>query len=212
MTALRAIGVLGGSFNPPHVGHLVIASDAAAAVDLEQVLFVPAAAPPHKDVADDVPAAVRLEMTRLAVDDDERFAASGVEIELGLRFTSDTLAALAARRRGRELVFVGGSDTLLQFETWHQPDLILERARFVVAPRPGDAPAAIERAVARWGRDRVTILPSVAIGVSSSMVRARVRAGRPISYLVPRAVERFIEERGLYRSPSGQPSPVAAGS
>ncbi len=212
MTALRAIGVLGGSFNPPHVGHLAIASDAAAALDLEQVLFVPAAAPPHKDVADDVPAAVRLEMTRLAVDDDERFATSAVEIELGLRFTSDTLAALAARRPGHELVFIGGSDTLLQLETWHEPGAILERARLVVAPRPGDAPAAIERAVARWGRGRATILPSVAIDISSSMVRARVRAGRPIRYLVPPAVERFIEERGLYRSPSTHPSPAAAGS
>ena len=212
MTALRAIGVLGGSFNPPHVGHLAIASDAAAALDLEQVLFVPAAAPPHKDVADDVPAAVRLEMTRLAVADDERFATSGIEIELGLRFTIDTLTALAARRPGRELVFIGGSDVLLQLDTWHEPDAILAAARLVVAPRPGDDPAAIGRAVARWGRDRATILPSVAVDVSSSMVRARVRAGRPIRYLVPRPVERFIGERGLYRSPAGRQAPTAAGS
>ena len=212
MTALRAIGVLGGSFNPPHIGHLAIASDAAAALDLEQVLFVPAAAPPHKDVADDVPAAVRLEMTRLAVDGDERFATSAVEIELGLRFTSDTLAALAARRADRELVFIGGSDTLLQLETWHEPDAILARARLAVAARPGDAPAAIARTVARWGSDRVTILPSVAIDLSSSMVRARVRAGRPIRYLVPRPVERFIAERGLYRSPSARPSAAVASS
>ncbi len=212
MTALRAIGVLGGSFNPPHVGHLAIASDAAAALDLEQVLFVPAAAPPHKDVADEVPAAVRLEMTRLAVDGDERFAASAVEIELGLRFTSDTLAALAARRPGRELVFIGGSDVLLQLESWHQPEAILAQARLVIAPRPGDSTAAIARAVARWGRDRATVLPSVVIDLSSSMVRARVRAGRPIRYLVPRAVERFIGERALYRSASGRPSPAAAGS
>jgi len=212
VTALQAIGVLGGSFNPPHVGHLAVASDAAAALELEQVLFVPAAAPPHKEVADDVPAAVRLEMTRLAVDDDERFAASGVEIELGLRFTSDTLAALAARLPGRELVFIGGSDTLLQLATWHEPEAILERARLVVALRPGDEQTAVERAVARWGRDRVTMLPSVAIDVSSSMVRARVRAGRPVRYLVPRSVERFIEERGLYRSPAGQLSSMPAGA
>jgi nicotinate-nucleotide adenylyltransferase len=212
VTVLRAIGVLGGSFNPPHLGHLAIASDAAAALDLEQVLFVPAAAPPHKEVADDVPAAVRLEMTRLAVADDERFAASGVEIELGLRFTSDTLAALAGRHPGRELVFIGGSDTLLQLAAWHEPEAILERARLVVALRPGDTPAAVEQAVARWGRDRVTILPSVAIDVSSSMVRARVRAGRPVRYLVPRTVERFIVERGLYRAAAGQPSTTAAGA
>ena len=106
---------------------------------------MPAAAPPHKDIADDVPAAVRLEMTRLAVEGDERFSVSAAEIELGLRFTSDTLAELPARHPDRQLVFIGGSDTLLQFATWHEPGAILELARLVVAPRPGDDPPAIER-------------------------------------------------------------------
>jgi len=198
----RAIGVLGGSFNPPHIGHLAIASDACALLDLEQVLFVPAAAPPHKDIADEVPPAVRLEMTRLAIAGDERFAASEAEIELGLRFTSDTLAELAARHRGRELVFIGGSDTLLQFGAWHEPATILELARLAVAPRPGDDPRAIEQAAARWGGGRVVVLSSVSLGVSSSMIRCRVAAGRPIRYLVPGAVERFIAERGLYRPTS----------
>jgi len=195
----RAIGVLGGSFNPPHVGHLAIASDACAQLDLEQVLFVPAAAPPHKDIAGEVPAAVRLEMTRLAVAGDERFAVSEAEVELGLRFTSDTLAEIAARHRGRELVFIGGSDTLLQFGAWHEPATILELARLAVAPRPGDDPRAIEQAAARWPAGRVVVLSSVSLGVSSSMIRCRVAAGRPIRYLVPAAVERFIAERRLYR-------------
>ena len=110
MAVSRAIGVLGGSFNPPHLGHLAIASDACSQLDLEQVVFVPAAAPPHKDIADDVPAGVRLEMTHLAVAADERFGVSSVEIDLGLRFTSDTLAELQHRHGGAPLVFIAGSD------------------------------------------------------------------------------------------------------
>ena len=196
----RPVGVLGGSFNPPHVGHLAIASDACAQFGLDEVVFVPAGAPPHKDIADDVPAAVRLAMTRLAVEGDERFSVSSAEIDLGLRFTSDTLAEFRRRYPDRPLTFIAGSDTLLSFATWHEPAAILDLARLVVAPRPGDDLAAVAREAARWGAERVFVMPSVAIGVSSSMVRERVRAGRPIRYLVPRAVERFICDEGLYRS------------
>jgi nicotinate-nucleotide adenylyltransferase len=194
-----AIGVLGGSFNPPHLGHLVIASDACAQLGLDQVVFVPAAAPPHKQIADDVPAGVRLEMTRLAVDGDERFSVSAAEIDLGLRFTSDTLVELQRRHAGKPLAFIAGSDTLLTFETWHEPATILELALLVVALRPGDERRAVERAAARWGAGKVVVLSSVAVGVSSSMIRERVRAGRPIRYLVPPAVERFIDTHRLYR-------------
>jgi nicotinate-nucleotide adenylyltransferase len=199
----RPVGVLGGSFNPPHVGHLAIASDACAQFGLEQVVFVPAGAPPHKDIADDVPGAVRLAMTRLAVAGDDRFSVSSAEIDLGLRFTSDTLAEFRRRNPNRPLTFIAGSDTLLSFATWHEPEAILELARLVVAPRPGDDLAAVAREAARWGAGKVVVMPSVAMGVSSSMVRERVRAGRPIRYLVPRAVERFICDEGLYRS--GEP-------
>lgn len=199
MAASRAIGVLGGSFNPPHLGHLAIASDACSQLGLDEVVFVPAAAPPHKDIADDVPAGVRLEMTRLAVEGDERFSVSPVEIDLGLRFTSDTLAELHRRHPGRALAFIAGSDALLQFATWHEPATILDLALLAVAPRPGDDPAAVEVAAARWGAGRVVVLSSVAIGVSSSAIRERIRAGRPVRYLVPGPVERFIADHGLYR-------------
>jgi nicotinate-nucleotide adenylyltransferase len=196
----RAIGVLGGSFNPPHLGHLAIAADACSQLDLEQVVFVPAGAPPHKDIADNVPAAVRLEMTRLAVAGDERFSVSAVEIDLGLRFTSDTLAELHRRHAGRALAFIAGSDALLQFATWHEPATILDLALLAVAPRPGDDLHAVQAAAARWGAGRVVVLSSVTIGVSSSMIRGRVRAGQPIRYLVPPAVAGFIADSGLYHA------------
>ena len=194
----RALGVLGGSFNPPHLGHLVIASELCARLDLERVLFVPAAAPPHKRIDDGVDAADRLAMTRLATADDERFATSAVEIELGLRFTVDTLAELRRRHEGRELVFIVGSDTLLQLDSWHEPERVLSLATVAVAHRPGDDPAAVAAAVERWGARRVRLVPAVGVDVSSSGVRERVRAGLPIRYLVPAAVEGFIAERGLY--------------
>jgi nicotinate-nucleotide adenylyltransferase len=192
------LGVIGGSFDPPHLGHLVIASEAHARLGLERVLFVPAAAPPHKDLVQRTAAGVRLEMTALAVADDIRFVESGLEIERGLVYTSATLTAVAERFPGRELVFIMGSDSLLQFDTWHDPHAILESCTLAVAPRPGDD-REVAAAAARWGAERVTILDAPLVGVSSSQIRARVSEGLPIRYLVPNAVEEFIVERRLYR-------------
>ncbi|MCX6362883.1 MAG: nicotinate-nucleotide adenylyltransferase [Actinobacteria bacterium] len=192
------LGVIGGSFDPPHVGHLVIASEGHARLGLERVLFLPAAAPPHKDLERRTAADVRLEMTALAVADDMRFVESGLEIERGLVYTRDTLSAVAERFPGRDLVFIMGSDSLLQLHTWHDPDAILELCTLAVAPRPGDDLAAVAAAVARWGAGRITVLEAPLVGVASSQIRARVAAGLPIRYLVPHAVETFIAERGLY--------------
>lgn len=193
------LGVLGGSFDPPHLGHLAIASEAFHAKQLERVLFVPAAAPPHKGEGERTAAATRLELTSLAIEGDPRFATSGVEIDRGLVFTADTLHALAQQYAGHDLVFIMGSDSLLQLETWHEPDDLLSICTLAVASRPGDDPAAIAGAVSRWGPGRVSQLDAPALDLSSSGIRARVRRGRPISYLVPRRVERYILESGLYR-------------
>lgn len=194
------LGVLGGSFDPPHLGHLVIASEACARRGLERVLFTPAAAPPHKIAEQSTPAAVRLEMTALAIADDQRFAISEVEVERGLVYTCDTMAAVAADHPGHDLVFIMGSDSLLQFATWHDPDGLLALCSLAVALRPGDDLAAVSLAAARWGAGRVSVLEAPLIGVSSSGVRARVAAGQPIRYLVPPAVETLVREHGLYGS------------
>jgi nicotinate-nucleotide adenylyltransferase len=194
------LGVIGGSFDPPHLGHLVIASEAHARLGLEHVLFVPAAAPPHKDLEQRTTANVRLDMTALAVAEDMHFVESGLEIERGLSFTSDMLSAVGERFPGRDLVFIMGSDSLLQFGTWHDTDAILARCTVAVAPRLGDDPALVAAAAVRWGSTRITVLDAPPIGVSSSQIRARVAAGRPIRYLVPGAVEEFIVQHGLYRS------------
>jgi nicotinate-nucleotide adenylyltransferase len=204
-----AIGVLGGSFNPPHLGHLVIASEACAQLGLERVLFVVSATPPHKRVADQVPAATRLELARLAVEDDPRFAASAIEIEREIVYTADTLRALGELFPGRRLVFIMGSDSFIQFGTWRRPEAILRLAHLAVAPRPGDDRAAIAAGVAQWGAEHVTVLDSVSIGISSSLVRERVRRGLPIRYLVPDTVVAAVTRLKLYREarPAGDAAP-----
>jgi nicotinate-nucleotide adenylyltransferase len=199
MATPARLGVMGGSFDPPHIAHLAIASEAFHTLGLERVLFVPAAAPPHKGGGERTPAGLRLEMTSLALDDDLRFTASGIEIERGLVYTADTLRALDTRYAGHELVFIMGSDSLLQLETWHEPQELLSLCSLAVAPRPGDSPEAIAAAAARWGDYQVTVLDVPALAVSSSDVRARVALRRPIRYLVPHRVEQYIQETGLYR-------------
>ena len=198
-TVQPRLGILGGSFDPPHVAHLAIASEACHALHLERVLFVPAAAPPHKGTEERTSAAVRLELTSLAVDDDLRFTVSGIEIERGLVYTVDTLRAVDERYADHDLVFIMGSDSLLQLESWHQPEELLSLCSLAVAPRPGDAPEAIAAAAARWGDYQVQVLDVPLLDVSSSSVRERAAQGRPIRYLVPRRVEQYIQETGLYR-------------
>jgi len=193
------LGVLGGSFDPPHVAHLAIASEACHTLGLERVLFVPAAAPPHKGTGERTSAEVRLELTSLAIDDDLRFTASGIEIERGLVYTADTLRALNERYADHELVFIMGSDSLVQLESWHDPEQLLAQCSLAVAPRPGDSPEAIAGAAARWGPYQVTVLDVPLLAVSSTDIRERVARRRPIRYLVSHRVEQYILETGLYR-------------
>jgi nicotinate-nucleotide adenylyltransferase len=193
--------VLGGSFDPPHIAHLAIASEACARLGLERVVFVPAASPPHKDPARATPVELRLEMTELAVEGDLRFVESSLEVERDLVYTRDMLDAIAARFPGRDLYFVMGSDSLEQLDTWLDPFGILDRATLAVAPRHGDAEEVIRRARDQWSTDRIVLVEAPHLALSSTMVRRRVATGLPIRYLVPAAVEELIRERGLYRQP-----------
>jgi nicotinate-nucleotide adenylyltransferase len=195
------IGLFGGSFNPPHLGHLVVASDICAQLGLARVVFMPAAMPPHKVIEDDVPATTRLAMTKLAIAGDQRFTASALEVDEGFRYTVETVTEFHARNADAEIFFIVGSDSLLQFEHWHQPEAILAICRLAVAPRPGDEAQAIKAAAEQWGRGAVSVLPTTAVDISSSEIRGRLRLGMPITYLVPATVEAFIDEHGLYVHP-----------
>ncbi len=194
----RRLGVLGGSFNPPHIGHLLIASVACAQLGLERTVFVPAAVPPHKAVAEEVAAPVRFALTEAATAEDMRFTVSAVEIDRDLSYTRDVLVALRERYADTDFVFLMGSDSLLQFGSWRDPRGILALAALGVAPRPGDDLAQVTAAVEQWGPDGVTMLDMPPVGVSSTDVRRRVREHLPIRYLVPRAVEDLIIMHGLY--------------
>lgn len=198
MQPARRLGVLGGSFNPPHLGHLMVASVACGQLGLERVVFVPAATPPHKVVADHTPAGLRFALTEAATAEDARFTVSAVEMDLDLAYTSDVLEALHERYAGAAFVFLMGSDSLLQFGSWREPEVILEQASLAVARRPADALEEVTAAARRWGEDRVSVLDTPLVGISSTDVRRRVRERLPIRYLVPPVVEELIRRHRLF--------------
>jgi nicotinate-nucleotide adenylyltransferase len=194
------IGVLGSAFNPPHLGHLALAQEALWQLGLDEVILVPTGTAPHKRIADDPGREQRLAMTRLAAADDSRFSVSTSEVEReGPSYTYETLEQLARERGDRELVFVMGADAAVGLESWREPRRVTEMARLAVARRAGisDADvAAVLRSLDAEGR--ATMLEMPQFGVSSSSVRERAAAGRPLRYLVPESVARFIEEKGIY--------------
>lgn len=201
------VGVFGGTFDPPHLGHLAAAEWARDQLELDRVVFVPAGTPPHKRDHSRSGAAARLAMTRLAVRGQAGFAVSDLEIRRrGPSFTVDTLRALAARDPRARWFLILGEDNLAEFDSWREPETILELATVVVALRPralSNARVARHRVSgALRGRSRtgaVVTLDNPGIDLSSSAIRARARRGRSIRYLVPAAVDRYITRTKLYR-------------
>jgi nicotinate-nucleotide adenylyltransferase len=194
------LGILGSAFNPPHLGHLVLAQEARWQLGLERVLLMPTGVAPHKTIADDPGAEVRVEMARLAA-----AAADGVEVsDLELRregpsYTYATLEALS-EAEGGELVWLMGADAALALESWRRPERVVELARLAIAPRADVMRADLDAVLERLGVVDAATVEMPTVGVSSSAIRERVRAGRPIRHLVPDAVAGLIEERGLYGS------------
>ena len=198
--AAGGIGVLGSAFNPPHLGHLALAQEALWQLDLEEVVLVPTGQAPHKTIVDDPGRELRLAMTRLAAADDPRFSVSTLEVERdGPSYTYETLELLGRERGDRELVFVMGADAAVGLESWREPRRVTELARLAVARRAGISEADVAATMrAVDAAARVTMLEMPQFGVSSSAVRERAAAGRPLRYLVPESVARFIEEKGIY--------------
>jgi nicotinate-nucleotide adenylyltransferase len=194
------IGVLGSAFNPPHLGHLALAQEALWQLGLSEVLLMPAGEAPHKRIVDDPGREQRLAMTRLAAADDARFSVSTLEVERdGPSYTYETLELLAGERGDTELVFVMGADAAVGLESWRRPERVAELARLAVARRSGVSDAEVAAVVRSLGAaGRTTMLEMPQFGVSSSAVRERAAAGRPLRYLVPEPVARFIEEKGVY--------------
>ena len=193
------LGLYGGTFDPIHLGHLILAEACREACGLDRVWFVVAGAPPHKpggrtDVGH------RLEMARLAVAGNPSFEVSEIETRRpGPHYSVETLEAVARERPGDELFFLIGADSLVDLPHWREPAKILKLASLVVANRPGFEPPPLEVPADAKPIQRVTIPP---IGIASHEVRRRLFEGRSIRYQVPRAVEAYIEAHGLYRAGS----------
>jgi nicotinate-nucleotide adenylyltransferase len=194
------VGILGGAFNPPHIGHLVCAQEALVQLELERVVFMPVGVPPHREIDLDPGAETRLELVELAVADDERFEASRIELDREApSYTSDTLEQLAKDSPKDELFLILGGDQAAALASWHEPERVLERATVAVFERVSWSRNAIMIKIGRLpGAERVRYLDMPLIQVSSSAIRRRVREGLPIRYLVPDKVADYISSHDLY--------------
>ncbi|HEX4010796.1 MAG TPA: nicotinate-nucleotide adenylyltransferase [Solirubrobacteraceae bacterium] len=198
------LGILGGTFNPPHLGHLVCAQEAYRELRLDQVMLIPAGVPPHKPVDAEPGPEHRLELCRLAIRDDDRFTVSDLELRRdGPSYTVDTLDILSTHVPSNELFLILGADIAAGLPQWYRAERVLELATVAVAKRRGTPKEAVQRALGQLGAgDRATFFQMPRIGISSTMVRRRVRAGQPIRYFVPDGVVEYIERHGLYRGPA----------
>jgi nicotinate-nucleotide adenylyltransferase len=220
MTRASRVGIFGGTFNPIHLGHLRAAEELREALDLERVVFVPAAQPPHKggDAGGPIaPAAERLRWVRSAVEGYPRFEVDPLEIDRGgPSYSVDTLRAIGARTAPDLPVFALGCDAFAELDTWREPRTLFSLAHFAVMTRPpvrcgsladwlpecvrddvevsADGLSGRHRAAATW----IRLLPIFALDISSSEIRARIRAGRSVRFLVPEAVREAVERNPLY--------------
>jgi nicotinate-nucleotide adenylyltransferase len=194
------IGVFGGTFDPIHVGHLLLASELHFALQLDRVLFVPAARPPHKRDQELSPDADRLAMVRATVAEDIRFELSLIELDRdGPSYTADTIELLQQVHPRASLFFLMGEDSLRDLPTWRNPDRILAVAELGVAARPGvDVDLSDLFGILPSATGRVHLVPTPEISISSSDIRRRVEERRPIRYHVTPEVEAYIRANGLY--------------
>ena len=203
------VGILGGAFNPPHIGHLVCAQEAIGQLDLEKVVFVPTARPPHREIEQDPGIEVRVELCEAAIAGDDRFQLSRIELDReGPSYTVDTLREMHKASPGDELFLLMGGDQAAALSDWHEPEEVLKLAVVAAVERVGHSRNAISIKLGRLkGARDVVVLAMPVMQVSSSLVRRRVADGKPIRYLVPDRVEEYIRERNLYGAPT--PAPAA---
>lgn len=202
--AEKKIGIIGGSFDPIHIGHLIIAQDAAERLELSQVVFVPASIPPHKQHLQQADIEHRLNMLSLAIETDIRFSVSDIEMQRGgISYTIDTVRELKTLHPGSELVLIVGSDTLIDLHNWHQPEELLSLCSVATFMRPGEGSVnQIAEKVRLPEEQKKKVLENLIeahlVEISSTEIRMRVAEGLGIRYLVPPEVEMYIYEHSLY--------------
>ncbi len=194
---MARVGLLGGTFNPPHVGHLVCASEACDQLGLDRVELLVAGVPPHKEVDQEPGAQHRVAMCRLAVGGDERLGVNDVEVARpGPSFTVDTLRSLDG---SDDLTLIVGGDMASSLPAWREPDEVVRLATLGVAEREGIRRDEIAQRLSAYPAERIRFFDMPRIDVSSTQIRRRVAGGRSLRYLVPQAVCAYIEREGLYR-------------
>jgi len=200
----KGIGILGGTFNPVHLGHLLIAQSAYEYLNLAKVLFIPCCNPPHKNMTPLLSADHRLNMVRLAIEGDLRFEVSDIEIQRGgISYAVDTVAQLHGLYPAQELDFIIGADSLKELHLWRNIYCLLRLCRFVSFPRPGYDLASVRPEDLHldppWpDRLLLSVMPGPCVDISSSDIRHRVAEGMSMRYLVPSAVEMYVAEHHLY--------------
>jgi len=196
------VGLLGGTFNPPHLGHLLCAQEALLGLGLDRVLLVPAATPPHKAVEAEPGVGHRIAMCELAVSEDDRLGVSRVDADrAGPAYTVELLRILLAAAPGDELTFIVGGDMAAALPVWREPEAILALARLGVAERDGVRRADVVERLARLAGvpERLAFFDMPRVDVSSSLLRRRAAAGLPLRYLTPDPVAAYVAREGLYR-------------
>ncbi len=195
----RRLGVMGGTFDPIHYGHLVTAEEALVQFTLDEVVFVPTGQPWMKEGREVSPPEDRYLMTVIATASNPRFRVSRTEVDRdGPTYTVDTLRALAAENPDAELYFITGADAMFEIFEWKDPDEVLALTHFIAATRPGYDLRRFE-ASGSTRQLHASVMNIPALAISSTDVRARIHEGRPIRYLVPEGVKSYIEKAGLYR-------------
>jgi nicotinate-nucleotide adenylyltransferase len=193
------IGLFGGSFNPPHVAHLIVAEIARDQFGADEVWWIPNATPPHKSHDELAAVEHRLAMTRRATAENPAFRVCDIEVRRsGVSYTVETVRALQEQHPDTDFGLLLGSDSLDHFAEWHRPDEIADRVPLVVYKRPG----VIEEVAEPRFANHVRFVSAPVMEVSGTEIRSRRRAGRSIRYLVPDAVRTYIEDNGLYRAPA----------
>ncbi len=193
----KRLGILGGTFDPIHCGHLILAEQLKGELKLQKVIFILSANPPHKENYPISSAKDRLKMVRLAIRDNSDFLVSDIELKRkGKSYTIDTLAQLSNLYTDSRLFFLLGSDTIDELSTWKEPDKIFQKVKVVIALRPGFDRISRENKFVKKSQ----VIRINGLNISSTQVREKVRQGRSIRYLVPPDVEKFIQSKKLYRS------------
>ena len=199
---MKQVGIMGGTFDPPHIGHLILAEAVREALHLDEIRFMPAGQIAHKESADTVCAGHRLEMVKLAIAGNPYFIADDTEVEReGNTYTYVTMEALKEKEPDTAFTFLVGADSLDYMDCWKHPERIFQCCRIAAVVRPGFSVARMEekkRELEHKYHAEIVLVPALEIPVSSTQVRQKLKEGRSVKYLLPDKVERYIYKQGLY--------------